>query len=388
MTPSTPSTMTRTITTRTICTSEHSSAPLVVFHVSLMMCHTTLAQVHVAHVCFSLIFTYLSFYFHLSFPVFFLSSVLMHPDLHTDLDNLDSVENNLRHSAKGSLDAYDVTYSLTGYEPNDTVSNGTVSNGTVSNELVDSQGPLAYVTPSSDQDIDDTTLGKLLTEAHREYADYRSLEGVFVSQSSVSVASDRTGKPVGKSDIDHFSFGVRNAYSAHNQFPAITQTEKMVDRTGKPVGESSSSAQIRTLFDEQRQMIIAECCEKISHHELQAARAEQDRLILQEESCRQQKDFREVHQQNLTEMEELRKFQSSTFDTHAKFIEDQNIIMELSGRLQELQNEVNCMKDSKDFQDAESVRSGNSHVTPQRGATTPTTSPSPSHVLFVSAIES
>ena len=45
VTPCTPSTMTRTITTRTICTSEHSSAPLVVFHVSLMMCHTTLAQV-------------------------------------------------------------------------------------------------------------------------------------------------------------------------------------------------------------------------------------------------------------------------------------------------------------------------------------------------------
>ena len=39
--------------------------------------------------------------------------------------------------------------------------------------------------------------------------------------------------------------------------------------------------------------------------------------------------------------------------------------MELSGRLQELQNEVNCMSDSKDFQDAESVRSGNSHVTSQ-----------------------
>ena len=182
----------------------------------------------------------------------------------------------------------------------------------------------------------------------------------------MSVASDRTGKPVGKSTIDPFSFGVRNAYSAHNQFPAITQAEKMVDRTGKPVGEISSSAQIRTLFDEQRQMIIAECCcEKVSHHELQAARAEQDRQILQEELWRQQKDFREVHQQNLTEMEELRKFQSSTFDTHAKLIEDQNTIMELSGRLQELQNEVNCMNDSKDFQDAESIRSGNSHVTSQ-----------------------
>ena len=41
--------------------------------------------------------------------------------------------------------------------------------------------------------------------------------------------------------------------------------------------------------------------------------------------------------------------------------------MELSGRLQELQNEVNCMGDSKDFQDAESVCSGNSHVTSQPG---------------------
>ena len=37
--------------------------------------------------------------------------------------------------------------------------------------------------------------------------------------------------------------------------------------------------------------------------------------------------------------------------------------MKLSGRVQELQNEVNCMNDSKDLQDAESVRSGNSHVT-------------------------
>ena len=114
-------------------------------------------------------------------------------------------------------------------------------------------------------------------------------------------------------------------------------------------------------------MIIAECCEKISHHELQAAQAEQDRQILQEELWRQQRNFREAHQQNLTELEESRKFQSSTFDTLAsrKLIEDQNTIMELSGRLQELQNEVNCMNDSKDFQDAEAVRSGNFHVTSQ-----------------------
>ena len=54
-------------------------------------------------------------------------------------------------------------------------------------------------------------------------------------------------------------------------------------------------------------MIIAEYCEKIGHHELQAARAEEERRILQEELWRQQKDSREVHQQSLTEIEELRK---------------------------------------------------------------------------------
>ena len=47
------------------------------------------------------------------------------------------------------------------------------------------------------------------------------------------------------------------------------------------------------------------------------------------------------------------------------FIEDQNTILELGQRVQELQNEVNCMNDSKDFQDAESIRNGNSHVTSQ-----------------------
>ena len=195
-------------------------------------------------------------------------------------------------------------------------------------ELNDSSGSFSYITPSSDLVIDDATLGKLLTEEHGGQADYCNSEGVSVSQSSLSV---------------------------------------VFDRAGKPEERNSSNAQIRTLLDEQRQMIIAEYCEKVGHHELQAAHAEEERRILQEELWRQQMDFREVHQQSLTEMEELRRFQSSTFDTIArrKLIEDQNTILELSGRVQELQNEVNCMNDSKDFQDAESVRSGNSHVTTQ-----------------------
>ena len=39
----------------------------------------------------------------------------MHPEPHTDLDNLNTVQHNLRHSTKGSNDAYDVTVSLTGF---------------------------------------------------------------------------------------------------------------------------------------------------------------------------------------------------------------------------------------------------------------------------------
>ena len=156
-----------------------------------------------------------------------------------------------------------------------------------------------------------------------------------------------------------------NVISAHSNFSEDTQIERMFDGSGQPDELLRSNAQIRTLLEEQRQTIIAEYREKVSHHELQAAHAEEERRLLQGQLWRQKLEFREAHQQSLTEMEELRKFQSSTFDTIARrtLIEDQNTILELSGRVQELQNEVNCMNDSKDFQDAESVRSGNSHVT-------------------------
>ena len=47
-------------------------------------------------------------------------------------------------------------------------------------------------------------------------------------------------------------------------------------------------------------------------------------------------------------------------------VEDRDTILELTGKIQELQNVINCMNDSRDFfQDAQSVRSGQSHVTSQ-----------------------
>ena len=180
----------------------------------------------------------------------------------------------------------------------------------------------------------------MLREVHRVHSHHSPREDLSVSLSSL--VSDRTGRPVG-------------------------------DRAVQPVEQRNQEAQIRTLLDKQKKQILAECQARISQHEIQAARAEEEQRLLLGLLWQQNLELREAHQRGLTEMEELWKFQSSTFDTIArgKLVEDQNTILELSGRIQELQNEVNCMNDSKDFQDAQSFRSGNSHVTSRPVSFTP-----------------
>ena len=96
-------------------------------------------------------------------------------------------------------------------------------------------------------------------------------------------------------------------------------------------------------------------------------RRRQDHQLLHEQLLAQNQDLREVHEKSLSEMEELKRFQGSTNDTisREKLVEDRDTIFELTGKIQELQNETHCMNDSRDFQDAESVRSGQSHVASQ-----------------------
>ena len=87
----------------------------------------------------------------------------------------------------------------------------------------------------------------------------------------------------------------------------------MSDRTGRPVGDTpgrlgehqSSEAQIRTLLDDQKEQILAECQARIHQHEFQAARAEEEQRLLQGQLLQQNLEFREAHQRSLTEMEEL-----------------------------------------------------------------------------------
>ena len=188
------------------------------------------------------------FYFYLFFPVF--SFYLLHSELYPELDNPIVMESLCYSANNWSDDAYDVSTSLTGYEPN----------FMTFGELNDSSGPFFFIIP-----MDDVTLGKLLSEAHRGQADYCEPEGMSVSQSSA--VFDRARKPAGERNVDQsVDFGItRNTYSAHSKFSENTQTEKKVDGSRKPDERDSSNAQIRILLEKQRQMIIAEYCEKISH---------------------------------------------------------------------------------------------------------------------------
>ena len=273
-------------------------------HLGSSLRHSSHLHIHV-HVCglFTLI---LPFYFLLYLPPLFLF-----------LNYMKSMVN-LHNSCSEGVDASDDLLLSTGYEPKAHYFYETTVEPKVS---------------TADPDYHDATLEDMLHQVHRAQVYHSLREDLSVSLSSSSM-SDRTGRPVG-------------------------------DRSGRPGELRSSEAQIRTVLDDQKEQILAECQARIGQHEFQAARAEEEQRLLQGQLLQQNLEFREAHQRSLTEMEELRKFQSSAFDTIArrKLVEDQNTILELSGRVQELQNEVNCMNDSKDFQDAESIRSGNSHVT-------------------------
>ena len=117
------------------------------------------------------------------------------------------------------------------------------------------------------------------------------------------------------------------------------------DRTGRPVEQRNQEAQIRTLLDKQKERILAECQAEINRHEFQAAydrrsiqklsetiESQQDELhraqaeelqrrdqqLLRAQLLQQNCELREDHDKSLIEMEELKKFQSSTFRHYCK----------------------------------------------------------------------
>ena len=161
-------------------------------------------------------------------------------------------------------------------------------------KLLDSPPLFSDKVFSPDADYDDAALEGMLHEAHRVHSHHSPREHLSVSLSSSSM-SDRTGRPVR-------------------------------DRLGRPGKHRNSEAQNRTLLDNQKEQILAECQARINQDEFQAARAEEDQQLLQGPLLQQNWELCEDHQRSLTEIEELRKFQSSTFDTIARNCKMKSIV--------------------------------------------------------------
>ena len=232
-----------------------------------------------------------------------------------------------------------------------------------------------------DLEIDDYTIGRalsspLFTHEREDPASrrqpYHSPDESLLSSQSSSVGHVRTGRPVS----DEFGSQISN----------VRENPRC----------DSENEQIRILLERQKEQILAVYRAEIQKHEFQADydrrsiqklngviesqrgeidRAHQgdeqlrrDQQLLHEQLLEQNRELREAHVKSLNEMEELERFQGSTFGTipRRKLIEDRDTILELSGKIQELQNQINCMNDSRDFEDAESVRTGQSHVASQR----------------------
>ena len=159
---------------------------------------------------------------------------------------------------------------------------------------------------------------------------------------------------------------VRRSFMRAEDEPITLSSSVSHDGTGKPVvcrlvlsaqetqRHNSENEQMRTLLEREREQILADCQAEIRKHEFQAdydrrsiqklnktvesqteeiCRAHQgderlrgDQQLLHEQLLEQNRDLREAHVKSLNEMEELKRFQGSTFDTIArrKLVEDRD----------------------------------------------------------------
>ena len=75
--------------------------------------------------------------------------------------------------------------------------------------------------------------------------------------------------------------------------------------------------------------------ESLNEEKLSEERLRRDQQLLHEQLLAQNRDLREAHERSLNEMEELKRFQGSTFDTLSwrKLIEDRDTILELTAKI-------------------------------------------------------
>ena len=212
------------------------------------------------------------------------------------------------------------------------------------------QGSSSDTRPSylHDAEISDDTIGRalsspLFTQEREEPAGrrqaYHSLEESLLPSQSLSVGHVRTVRPV--NELSSLRSSVRANPS-----------------------RDSENEQIRILLERQKEQILADCRAEIQKHEFQAdydrrsiqklngiiesqrgvinrAHAGDEQLrryqqLQHEQLLEQNREIREAHMKSLNEMEELKRFQGSTFDGFSR----RKLIEELTAKIQELQNEI------------------------------------------------
>ena len=217
--------------------------------------------------------------------------------------------NTLRTSAE-DLGTLAENEPLTGYDPNDHF---------ITEAHVEyTQESIGEQRFSDDFDYDDVTFGKTLLDPWRRRADHSEEEGLSSCLSS-SVSHDRTGRPV---------------------------VCRLVSSAQETQRHNFESEQVRSLLERQREQILADCQAEIRKHELQAdydrrsihklnetiesqkeeicrahqgdERRRQDPQLLHEQLLKQNWDLRDAHEKSLNEMEELKRFQGSTFDEFSR----------------------------------------------------------------------
>ena len=119
---------------------------------------------------------------------------------------------------------------------------------------------------------------------------------------------------------------------------------------------SSESEQTRILLERPREQILADCQAEIRKHEFQAdydrrsiqklnemiesQQEELDHALAADERLRQ--DHQLLHEQLLQQNCDLREAHEKSL-TRRKLVEDLDTILEFIGKIQELQNEINCI---------------------------------------------
>ena len=163
----------------------------------------------------------------------------------------------------------------------------------------------------------------------------------------------------------------RQAYRSHEESLLPAQSFCAHARTERPVHELSScqkrkssrdleNKQIRILFERQKEQIFSGIRTEItSFKPILTEKVSRNGII---ESQRREIDHTIAGDEQLRRDQLL--FHENNHQNKIGIIECQDTVAELTARIQELQNEVDCLNDSRDFEDVE-ARSGLSHVPSQ-----------------------